>query len=89
MGEREDILRRALERIREGRWAVDTNYRNVREAARAALREAAACPPDDAQQRLDQIDKILSYALREDTSDDDGWCEVYRARDIARGEAAS
>jgi hypothetical protein len=65
MGEREDILRRFAERVRDGRWAVDTGYKSVHQAARAALREAAACPPDDAQQRLatrsrkrlDQIDK--------------------------------
>lgn len=84
MGEREDILRRALERVNTGPKIM---WQTI--AARGALAEAAACPPDDAQQRLDQIDKVLSYALREDTSDDDGWCEVYRARDIARGKDAS
>jgi hypothetical protein len=62
MGEREDILRRFAERVRDGRWAVDTGYKSVHQAARAALREADALPPDDAQQRLDQIRDLAEEA---------------------------
>jgi hypothetical protein len=51
MGEREDILRRFVERVAEERsgWPVD-EMTDLSEEATKVLAEATACPPDDAQQ---------------------------------------
>jgi hypothetical protein len=99
MGEREDILRRFAERVRDGRWAVDTGYKSVHQAARAALRDAEACPPDDAQQRLDQIAEqiVKADSFLADMEYPGDPCDsinfarphLVQALRLARGESAS
>lgn len=60
MGEREDILRRAVEQFNFAARALSLPLRSDHiDRGIALVREAAACPPDDAQQRLDDCCRTL------------------------------